>query len=206
MQQDIRESMYVQWKYPLFARVTTQTPLEEMFNQIKEKYPKLIISKEEAASDHYHILVYSDDENVKNRRQNFRNFIKKLTDKGGNAGYAITETKEGTEKRLEQYVLKDGLFKSQGFLDDYIKQRLLLSYKKYSKDEFGDKFNSILEDYLTDKIDDYEFMDQWMKLKISFNQVLNKAGMQSLFRMYYCKKNGTYKLAKQFVDDALKDY
>lgn len=188
----------------LFTRLTTDTPKETILNDLKPHYKKIIISQEIASKQHYHILLTHEDSNSKNANQNLKNLLLKLYPQmKGNKDYAITETRQGTLTRLAAYTVKDGDFISHGFTSEELKLFKMLSYKKYTKKEFSDSLNKIIETWITnqkpsqfmteqDRDNDLQLLvNQYITLKVEYNQNLNYTTIVNYINLIYAKKYGT---------------
>lgn len=176
----------------LFCRVTIEdkTPLD-VYTALKNKYSKFIVSYEEASNSHFHILIYHEDTNKKNARQNLRNFIKKEFGSSGNGGYAITDTRAGTETTLAKYTIKQGCYLSLGFEESYLKILEKQSYKKFNAKEFKQALQKLRDKYIEDpemsiQHHIYDILD--LKCK-QYNQDCNMNLIKNYATTSYIKKS-----------------
>jgi len=164
---------------------------EEILTDLKEKYASIIVSQESASRPHFHILIVHGDSNTKNAQQNLKNFLKQKFTVKGNEDYAITETRKGTLSRLGAYVVKEGNFVQNGFSPELIEEFKALSYKKYTKNEFQEKLNSINDKYILSDLGDIrDYIRAYVELKVAFNQNLNVNTIVNYINLIYARKHG----------------
>lgn len=178
-----------------FFRITPdqKETKETILQKVIDKYPGRIIVAEENAdtNKHYHVLLETEiDLGTKN--QNLRKFLKKEFEIKGNEDYSISlEIKSGTEKRVAAYTIKDGCFVQQGYTEKDIEIFRKLSTKKYKAKEFKDALIKIEEKYISNKnCDMRSFIEDYVRLKADYNQVMNVNNMLNYINLIYTRKNG----------------
>jgi len=173
----------------VFLRLTVDKTLNEIFNIMIEtpRTIKIIVSEEESKQQkkHFHILIITDDSNQKNAKQNIKNYINKALSINGNAEYAITETRRGTEKRIATYVVKDGKFMFNGFSNDEIRMFVKLSYTKYDPKQFMLDREELIEEFLRDEsnTDTEKLCINYANLKTKYRQRHTMSTMESDIRL-----------------------
>lgn len=175
----------------LFCRLTIDKSIEEVQTILLKKYNSFIVSQEDASNRHFHILIYHEETNKKNARQNLRNFLKKEFEIIGNSDYAITETKTGTQDTLTKYVIKDGNFVSSGVDEKKLQILQKQSYKKFKKDEFKIGLQKIRDDYIADPEQGLqEHIAKLLRYKcVQYNQDCNMNLIKNYAITSYMKKN-----------------
>lgn len=179
--------------FPLFARITLPVTKEELFKvlRLKDEYKKFIISEEHANREHFHLLILSTESNKKNIKQNLRNLLKQnYPEMLGNESYSISETKTGTVNKMAAYTVKDDNFIYYGFAEAEIEFFQKLSYKKFDKKEFAIEMDKLQQEYLKDPFKDVNwFIQEYIRLKVLYNQVPRKQLICDQALLMFCKKN-----------------
>lgn len=192
--------------FPLMLRLNIEKTKEEILDDFSsvEKYKKIIVSQEESTRKHFHILVLSNESDSKNARQNLRNFIKRLYGVEGNESYSIPDNiRKGTHSTMAAYVVKDQNYVSKGFTENELEVFRKLSYKKYNSKEFVDELNIINASFMLDKDKDEKWwLEKYVKLKVSYNQVLNVNTVLNQLQLICAKKYGV----SHFCDQVLERY
>lgn len=191
----------------LFCRLTLDKTKEEIQTILSKKYSAFVISEEEANNKHFHILIYHNDSNGKNARQNLRNFLKKeYPELMGNGSYSITETKVGTEKTLTKYVIKDGNFIYQGIEPSVIETLKKQSYKKFKGDEFKRGLQDLRDRYIADRsMSLVTHISQILKYKcVDYNQDCNMNLIKNFAITSYMKKEGTNDIAVEIYNQIFR--
>lgn len=178
--------------YPIFIRITHATLTKEnILDEFKTqtKYPKIIVSQEEAASTHFHIHIMGTEENKKNRRQNLVNFIKRKWGLGeGNASFAYTEAKTGTENTIACYVVKDGNYVYHGFTESQMERYKRTSFKKFDKKTYSTEMFKLQQDFLMNTHDINWYIQKYIELKYSYAMNVPFAISQTHFMTMSCRK------------------
>lgn len=181
--------------FPLFCRVNIEKTLDEILQTLKSntKYLKIIVSREEAESVHYHIFILTNEESKKNRKQNLKNFLKRSWNLEGNGSYAITETKTGTEDTIAAYVVKEGNFVSHGFSEAEIQKFQRMSFRKFEKKTFSNEIKKLQMDYLSNNESISWYSDRYIELKYSYAQNVPFAITQTHFETMLARKDERYR-------------
>lgn len=135
----------------LLCRLTLPGLTKEYIADIlSKKFTKFIVSYEEASNPHFHVLIYHDDQNKKNARQNLRNFLQREFNVEGNKEYSITETKSGTENTLTKYVIKDGNYITSGIDQSILELLKKQSYRKFKAEDFKKSLQKLRDKFIAD--------------------------------------------------------
>lgn len=129
--------------YPLQIRIDGKDNRDfflEIFKKNIQRYPKVLVGYENPISKqtgldnpHHHLFILSTDENLKNRKQNARNLLKKhMPELKDNGEYAISQTYTKEFEKIGIYAVKDGNYSYYGFTEDEIENYRVQSYKKES--------------------------------------------------------------------------
>lgn len=188
----------------LFCRLTMDDKsLQEVHDIILKKYTSFVVSEEnEEDNRHFHVLIFHDDENKKNSRQNLQNFIKKEFELIGNSDYAITKTKTGTEDTLTKYVIKDGKYLSHNIDENKLKILQKQSYKKFKKDEFKIGLQKLRDNFIADlAMPITQHINEVLHYKcVLYNQDCNMNLIKNFVTTSYMKKYGTNDVAVRIHD------
>lgn len=188
--------------FPVFARITDMDSIytkEGIMDKLG--YDFMIVSNEEATRVHYHLLALTCDEDKKNRRQNFLNNLKKcFPELVGNSSYSAPQIHTDSATKLAAYTVKDGCFCYKGFSEEDIKSFMKVSYKKLDKKIFAEELDELRTKFLTDKINNVEFLELYCMLKASYNQVINPNYVIQLLNTLNVKKYGAHDIGQNLIE------
>lgn len=151
----------------------------------------LISLEEKPENVHMHIMVKIDDELTTSDFRRLRPDLRELCSEEGNGQYSLSFVKD--EDSMGRYICKDGnIVCSSMDLTNWIKT----SYKKYDKKDFAIELESLRIKFVTPvkSIDrDQYYSVNWLfkemlKLKIKYNQKINRNLMEQLVLQWYCQQ------------------
>lgn len=186
--------------YPLQIRIDVTSDIKEnvleVFRQNPERYPKVLIGFEDPApagsNMHLHCFVLSSDVNLKNRKQNARNLLKKHQIlQTGNGAYSISKTYTEEFSKIGVYAVKDGNFCYYGFTQEEIKSYVEQSYKKSTKTaSYNDELKEIFQNYQSDENYDIEMLaHSLMKLYIKYDKMKSTNQFETVLLSQKLKKS-----------------
>jgi len=188
--------------FPVFARITDMDSIytkEGIMDKLG--YDFMIVSNEEATKVHYHMLALTCDEDKKNRRQNFLNNLKKcFPELVGNSSFSVSQIHTDSATKLAAYTVKDGCFCYKGFSEEDIRSFMKVSYKKIDKKRFAEELDELRTKFLTDKINNVEFLELYCILKASYNQVINPNYVIQLLNTLNVKKYGAHDIGQNLIE------
>lgn len=177
---------------PVAIRLTKEIGLQTVFNLLRAKYDKFIVSRELAPHEHYHILLYGSDYGADNR--NLRNWFHKVFNAEGNKDISIKLSNK--PNTMASYVVKDGDFLQQGFTEEEMKKFIKLSYKKIKKGNWNEAVEEIRQEYLNSNIltdqTDQDFIkavEKYTKLYAIYNRPTNTNHIDNMTLTWYNQKH-----------------
>lgn len=189
--------------YPLQIRIDVTSDIKEnvleIFRQNIERYPKVLIGFEDpdpkGTNLHLHCFVLSNDENLKNRKQNARNLIKKnLILPNGNGSYSISKTYTEEFSKIGVYAVKDGTFIYYGFTQDEIDEYCKRSFRKEDKTaSYKEELKELNVKWFSNEIESYEmYITKFYELRIKYDKPISRNQAETYFEHQMMKKSPKY--------------
>lgn len=180
--------------------------LNSLFKSFNEFYGNIkfvmSVEKKGTASQHFHLSY--EGGTLKDERKKLKDFFQsqQIVTKG-NKTYSLTEV---TSDNFVSYVLKDGDYLFNGYSQEYIDTQFKKSYKKFTKNDFAESLHLLEDEYLSydEQEDDTPFninrqvknikwfVKEFIKLKVSYKQIICYTYITKYARMLYYKKFPQY--------------
>lgn len=149
---------------------------------LDDEYEKIIVSEETSKAGvlHHHGLVafVPTTDNIGTPHERIVKIIKRVyPDAKGNKCIYVRQSINKTQ--LLKYTLKEGLYFTHGFTQDFVTSALLLSS---SKEGMKKAFQTNLDRLLLDSQDFKTFMANHVDLKVKFNQPLYDNHLMAYFK------------------------
>lgn len=194
----------------LTLRVTTsEISLNTMYsgfmNFLSEYKWILAVEKEGTPSQHFHAVICIENNQTKSEDAWRLIFFKifdfvclcKKVSKSGTESYPYSISWD--RGKAESYTVKDQNFKSNMYTKIELEEFSKTAYKKFTKNEFADQLHKIEDEYLKDDNKSLRwFIVEFLKLKVSYKQIIDLHYIAKYARMIHLKKED------YFVDYANK--
>lgn len=177
--------------------------LDAYYDFLKKSFKKFVVCIEKPGTpqQHFH-AVFEWDKKLEDIGDFLRTYDSKIK---GNKSFSSSWMKG---ENLFAYVVKESIFKFEGFSKKEIEIFQKKSYLKYSKEEFAKKLNKITDEYLTTEgMHISKFIYMFIQLKVEYKQVINENYIQQYATMVMCKKNpmAIYTLSEKIKDKMLNN-
>lgn len=176
-------------------RITVEELELEKTEMIFKHYEKYIISEEgdgEFTRVHHHVILVTEEDSNK-IKENIRKVYPKAT---GNKCIYCRPAKD--KRQLAKYTLKEDNYIYKGFSEEFIKIHFKLAV---AKTDLKKDLIKIEEDYVLGKVTTEQFTQQYIELKVKYDQPLYTNHVVSYIRKMMVRSgNMTSKLyAKQII-------
>lgn len=156
------------------------------FVEFLTQFSKYIVCREYAEHEHFHVLL-EDDITKTSLRKLFKDKWPLLE---GNGMISIKPTRDYIAYKT--YILKEHEWVGKGYDQEELKVLEKTSYKKYSKESFAKELQLLDNEFITGKSNKYVYIDDYIRLKVSYNQHPNEKWCMDHLEMLKCKQNHDY--------------